>query len=419
MMEKMLKLTVCGLVLSLLAACSRSASLTPTATPLSITPLPPTLTAPPPTATPVPLPVSGLTELHMQDASRGWAWASKSDNSFLLLTTADGGLTWKDVTPPNLPVVSFGSFFLDADTAWVQLFDSGKNTSGLARTTNGGRTWTELSSSLQPQGFPVANPTIFFRSPTDGWAETADVGAGNVLFRDFKTGDGGVTWSVIPIISPIIDTGQPTGTVHLCSICGDALYYDPSRVIITYGDMATGPGGAVRLAVSTDLGQTWKNQKLPLPSGQYAGYLIAPQAPTFFGQNDGLMPVQMTANNANFAPTTLAVYVTHDGGQTWSAGTGLAENVSPYDRADFVSLQDGFTRCGIDLCATHDGAQTWKTLHSSLNFSTNSNTDYVFHFDFVSATTGWAITTDGTVATLWKTVDGGTSWTKLAPTLVP
>jgi len=97
----------------------------------------------------------------------------------------------------------------------------------------------------------------------------------------------------------------------------------------------------------------------------------------------------------------------------------LAENVSPYDRADFVSLQDGFARCGIDLCATHDGAQTWKTLHSSLNFSTNSNTDYVFHFDFVSATTGWAITTDGTVATLWKTVDGGTSWTKLAPTLVP
>lgn len=417
-MKKRMTQTLFGLVLGLLAACSRPASLTPapapnTPTPLAPPPSAPTLTPLPPTATPLPVPITTLTELHMQDADRGWAWASKPDNSFLLLSTADGGLTWKDVTPPNLPVVSFGSFFLDAGSAWVQLFDSTNNSNGLAHSADGGKTWSALNKAL-----PFANAALTFEDAAVGWAETYDVGAGQAYVQLYQTQDGGTTWKQVLLTGPAAEAQAPDGALHLCNICGDSFSYDPSCMVITRGDLASEPGGFVRLSISTDLGKTWKDLKLPLPSGQYAGDLIAPHAPVFFNPRDGFLPVQMTANDAGFA-TTLAVYVTHDGGQTWDASSSFVEDASPYDLVKFVSQQDGFARCGNDLCATHDGAQTWKTLPPGLNFSSTSGGDYVFHYNFVDAVTGWAITTDGTTATLWKTVDGGKTWNKLAPVLVP
>jgi photosystem II stability/assembly factor-like uncharacterized protein len=81
-------------------------------------------------------------------------------------------------------------------------------------------------------------------------------------------------------------------------------------------------------------------------------------------------------------------------------------------------MQDAFVRCGRNLCATHDGAQTWVTLPDNLNFdSTVGGPDYVSQFQFINPTNGWAVVGEGAAAALWKTVDGGATWTKLSPTL--
>jgi hypothetical protein len=256
-----------GLLFSLPVACAGPATPAPTATPAPLLPTP-TRTVPPPTPvptpTPTPVPIS-FSSIDMIDETGGWAWAAGTDDSNSLLRTQDGGQTWMDVTPRELMTLNrYGSIALNDQLAWVQFFDAGINTNGLARTTDGGTTWTVQNGSLP---FPSAN--FHFTDPSNGWAETVDVGAGNAYVQVRETHDGGKTWELVPILSPSRDPRLPAGTLHLCNICGDGFYYDPVRVVITYGDLAAAPGGAVRLAVSTDLGETWQNLKLALSTVQY------------------------------------------------------------------------------------------------------------------------------------------------------
>ncbi|MGD0612627.1 MAG: hypothetical protein ABSB41_14040 [Anaerolineales bacterium] len=396
----------------LLAGCSAASTPQPTASPMS-----PTRTASLPTANATLPPIGGLSDLHMIDSMGGWAWTMNAGNHFNLLHTSDGGWTWTDVTPKDLPFVPDGSFILDAQTAWLQLYDPTPNTSGLARTADGGKTWSVVNNALT---FPNPGFQVQFRTPMDGWAESEDVGAGNAYIQLYQTQDGGVHWKQIMVVGPVSDPTAPDGTLHLCNICGDRLYYDPERLIITHGDLATNPGGVVRLDLSTDLGQTWTSVQLSLPTHNYAADLIVPGLPIFFNQNDGLLPVQMQDPNASGPGTAaLALYLTQDGGRTWRSGPSVLGKVNLFDSVDAVSSQDVFVACGSNLCVTHDGARTWTTLLSSLNFASSDTGEYVSQFDFISPTTGWALSGKAGSSSLYETKDGGESWAMLSPGLLP
>lgn len=396
----------------LLAGCTGTVTQQP-ASLETATALPPTDTALPPTATPVPL---ALSSIDMIDASNGWAWSPKADNSFSLMRTQDAGQTWRDVTPKELPSANpYGDVFLDGQTAWIQFLDSASNANGLARTTDGGATWSVQTRNLT---FPSAN--FHFSDPDNGWAETLDVGAGNAYVSVFETHDGGATWQIIPIASPHPETGLPVGTLHLCNICGDTFHYDPARVVITYGDQATSPGGAVRLAISTDLGKTWTDLKLALPSADHKDDIIVPLMPVFFDQENGAMPVMMEKASANTFTSSLAVYGTQDAGASWISSPGIIGGMGAFATVDFVSSVDAFVACGDKLCATHDGAQSWLALASNLDFDINAaGGEHVAQFDFIDAKTGWAITTapDGSQPKLWQTTNGGPTWKQLTPIL--
>ena len=199
----------------------------------------------------------------MLNAQAGWAWS----NTGRLFQTADGGQTWVDRTPEGFQYIGTGSF-LDAQTGWLPVFLQDSNRFGLLHTTDGGQSWAEY-----PQGPPSG---LHFKDALNGWAVSGDVGAGNVYFSLFQTNDGGKTWAPIPVKPQSPETGLQPGTIHLCNICNDALYYDPGRLIIVYGDLGSmEPTGSVPMEVSFDLGSTWQTHNLPLPQGEAdAPYLL-------------------------------------------------------------------------------------------------------------------------------------------------
>jgi photosystem II stability/assembly factor-like uncharacterized protein len=85
-------------------------------------------------------------------------WAGSDDG--LVHVTTDGGGSWADVTPPDLPKFSRVSMIdaghHDARTAYVaaQRYASGDDTTPIAyRTHDGGRTWTKIATGFAPGDF--------------------------------------------------------------------------------------------------------------------------------------------------------------------------------------------------------------------------------------------------------------------------
>jgi photosystem II stability/assembly factor-like uncharacterized protein len=112
------------------------------------------------------------------------------------------------------------------------------------------------------------------------------------------------------------------------------------------------------------------------------------------------------------------VYQTADGGLTWNlrsellfggetppAGIGQAPSPSVEDMV-FTSTQDGWTGTAIGLYRTQDGGNTWT---SAPGFDPQASVERLF---FVDATSGFLA---GYLPPLEATDDGGLHWRRLAP----
>ncbi len=366
-------------------------------------------TATPLSATPAPAPI--IASLQMIDAKDGWAWT----NSGRLLRTADGGQTWIDRTPGE-GVGPEGSFYLDSQTAWQPILVKASSMFGLLHTSDGGQTWAQISYGPQNGLGPAF--VLHFTDALNGWAEAGDVAAGNIYYSLSETQDGGKTWAPIPVKAPTAEVGLPPGTVHLCGLCEDSFYYDPERILIVHGDMASMEStGAVKIQVSFDLGNTWQSQTLPLPKNT-PDAAVGSASATFFSGGNGLLSVQLTKidNNGNTVYHRLAFYATQDGGASWSLLPGLLDNVAMFPQLQVTSPKDIFALCGNALCTSHDGAQTWQTVASRLDL-TQIDTRSVSRLDFINASIGWVLIQENGRTSLYKTMDGGATWTQFTPLL--
>ncbi len=384
----------------------------PSATPVLIPDLS-TATALPPTATLTPTlaPYPNVDQVTMFDPNNGWGWDWSGGP--VLLRTSDGGLTWQPVAlPQNLTLSGWSSFFLNANSAWLSAADA-QAAPILLRTSDGGQHWDSLAS---PSGLENlgGQPGYTFFTPQDGIAEVDGVGAGNRYVQVYETHDGGQSFQLIPMKGTDGENGLPEGTLHLCSICSDIFYYDLSRVIIVSGDMGSmQPVGTVRMQISFDKAQTWASQNLPLPA-EYADSLVSPYPIQFVGASDGFLPVRLLNYTATGETTTdvLVVYVTHDGGNTWSLAPAHLEQVPLIARLQFFSATQGMVQCGTSLCFTSDGAQSWQPVGADLPADAQSNLQ---NLTFVDTTHGWLIVSKDQHAQMYRTTDGGRNWTLLNP----
>lgn len=257
----------------------------------------------------------------------------------------------------------------------------------VVRTTDGGRSWTELPVEQKGLKIPTLN-TISFVTPELGWVAGVDsTGAGVVL----KTTDGGATWAASK-------PGFKQVPTRICFIDSDTGWMAGLAPAVGEDE---GTGGPSDILMTTDGGATWKSQRRIAVSLQDIFFL---DKSTGWAAGSGAM-----------------IYHTTDGGLTWdgqrseldAAGSGPA--LTPDSRRKFsisgihfVDKEHGWASATDEdeeagrILGTASGGATW----TRQRIVDGSGVRDVF---FAGAANGWAATNQGLF--IHYTQDGGQSWT--------
>ena len=345
------------------------------------------------------------------DEANGWAYVqiAKAENGTrvpALMMTSDGGLTWRDATPPGAPSQSLVAF-LDADHGWFL----GEDTGPLWRTVDGGRSWQQTALPAGRSGFGAA---MSFVSASTGYLLlSADSSQSAEPWTLFRTDDGGASL-------------QPVGTVALPD---EPPMSGPSPAIAFSNRLDGLVAGWSAVLQTHDGGVTWTAANLPAGHGSAVTRYTGVDQLGVFGTR-AVVVAWMT--NALTNVTAATQYVSDDAGRSWrqapqassQASSQASASASASDIWDIVDANTWLTFVSpvdeIHLRATSDGGSTWK--------DTIGTGPPGLHLMAVSFTSrfpghGWAIfQVDSTchppaacppqlpVGQLAETRDGGATW---------
>lgn len=268
--------------------------------------------------------------------------------------TTNGGNTWTPGVITN--AANHGPsciMALNADTAWVAMFNTSGGGGKVLRTNDGGLTWTHQSTATfsAPAGFPNvvhffdANDGICMGDPNGGY------------FEIYTTTDGGNDWIRVPQANIPANQTAEYGITDVYTTYGDSTLY-----------FGTNQG---RIYKSSDRGNNWTVSSTP-----YTGYL---GAIAFRDANFGL------ACEADNATTSTDLIYTNDGGTTWNllptqaGGFTLKQSIRfvPGTDSTFV-ITSPYTIYGSAFSV--DNGNNWKVMDNLIHSDC----------DFVNATTGWS-----------------------------
>ena len=331
-----------------------------------------------------------ILNIEMLNETDGWGVTEEE-----IVRTNDGGVTWFNVTPANLADAGYLVFtdFFDATHAWVQFPDMNKYPNGgkLYRTTDGGITWEAFTT-------PFSSGALHFIDPSNGWM-MADlgVGAGSMAVSVFQTSDGGKTWQRVytndPNLAGAGDT-LPLGGIKnlILPLNGDTAWV---------GGVVYAPGETY-LFRTDDAGKTWFNIKLALPE-DIAQSELSIQELIFLSPTEGLLALRVSSETSQ-----VVVYSTSDGGNTW---TQLPVEFEGYGILETPSASEMIFYTADQFYVTKDAGATVQQITPDIKFG-----DSVIDMSFANSQTGWVITADeSNEMTLYKTTDGGATWTPLIP----
>jgi photosystem II stability/assembly factor-like uncharacterized protein len=331
-----------------------------------------------------------ILNIEMLNETDGWGVTEEE-----IVRTNDGGVTWFNVTPANLAGAGYLVFtdFFDATHAWVQFPDMNKYPNGgkLYRTTDGGITWEAFTT-------PFSSGSLHFIDPSNGWM-MADlgVGAGSMAVSVFQTSDGGKSWQRVytndPNLAGAGDT-LPLGGIKnlILPLNGDTAWV---------GGVVYAPGETY-LFRTDDAGETWSNIKLALPE-DIAQSELSIQELIFLSPTEGLLALRVSSETSQ-----VVVYSTSDGGNTWAQ---LPVNFDGYGILETPSASEMIFYTADQFYVTKDAGKTIQQVSPEIKFG-----DTVIDMSFANSQTGWIITADASnEMTLYKTTDGGATWTPLIP----
>jgi photosystem II stability/assembly factor-like uncharacterized protein len=286
-----------------------------------------------------------------------------------VLFTGDGGRT---VQPRGRVSSAERAGAIDFTSASVGFaLASGKSSGEIKRTLDGGDTWTTVATA------PAALSDLTFATPTTAYA----VGERETLLR---SSDAGASWQARPLVLP--EHAYTGAFEHIA--CSDALHCLMTSEPRAYGGslvVRTSDGGATGTAVD--------------PSEE--AHIAIPQ-------------VLRVSAVAISSPSTAVVvgeegatFVSDDGGATFTAPTyrffqGIPDNhrmrLGRSARDAYIALGEGVE----GIAATTDGGASWHRLRVPAR--------EIVDFAFPTMRVGYVVGSEGA---LFKTTDGGRTWSKL------
>ena len=331
-----------------------------------------------------------LYNIRMLDESQGWGVTQTQ-----IARTDDGGATWHNVTMQGITELGYyvtAQYFLNASNAWVQVMKNGDPMQQiLYRTVDGGITWTEIPVTF-------LGGSMIFLDENNGWnMEYLGVAAGSMGISIHQTTDGGQTWTKTYTNDPNI-----TGA-------GDSLPLGGLKNNIAAINMQTAwvggvihANGTVYLYRTDDGGHTWSQVALPATENAQQAELSIDHI-QFVTPTTGYIAMRVNANESRDA-----IYVTKNGGGTWTLTPTLISNAGS---ADFLSETEAIVFNGDQFFVTRDACQTWMIIPPNISFN-----DSFSSMDFVNVNIGWVIMVDSANHhSLYKTTDGGAVWNVLVP----
>ncbi len=319
-----------------------------------------------------------------------------NSNTGKLYYTKDGGVTWSPGY--DAPGYIYSITHVSADSAYAF------GAQGLILlTTNGGVNWTQISDE-----HPSVS-TIYFPSPSMGYAAGLSGPFPSHVLNVYKTTDAGDNWNVIyadSSFSPsnaflnsiyFIDdmTGYIAGSkllkttdggVHwddlntgTSSIIQNVFFVNNSLGFAAHGD------GAIK---TTDGGNTWN----PL---------------NMMNMDFDKKYVYFADENLGFISGDSVLYRTTDGGDTWKKLSVGTNNEDLNSKVTFINSSTGFFGKKGQVFKTTDKGDTWTD-------AAIDNHTVPQQIQFISDSIGYFISTSDTFGIhshiLYKTTDGGNSW---------
>ena len=283
-------------------------------------------------------------------------WAVIEDQDSKLISTEDGGATWKTVREKHVSCVNFA----DENHGWLKDSADGQ----ILATGDGGKTW----SKTLPDGAISSAQEIKFTDSSNGWfKDSTDV---------HHSSDGGKNWKMVLGYEKNI-IGQPDGWFFLDS---------RTAWVCDAGDK----GGNIYR--TSDAGETWSIKRV--------------------GKNDSSpCRIFFVSLTEGFYSLQKQFFKTNDGGENWSAVSSLPakfEVRSMFWRdaangwlAGYFEEKPRQPQAGRGaLLRTTDGGKTWTEA------AVGKDVPFFTEIIFADAQNGWLISRDS----IYKTSDGGEKW---------
>ncbi len=196
----------------------------------------------------------------------------------IILRTEDGGENWKEVYRNAAKEAFFdGLRFWDAQNG-LAFSDPVNGQWLMVRTSDGGRSWEEINPRHLPvsdpgeAGFAASNSGVALTTLQDPSKESrlAWIGLGGSTgnsSRMLHSSDGGTTWSFRQISE--IPRNASSGIFGIA-------FLPPHTLVAVGGDYRQEMRGKDHIAISTDMGMSWRLPSKRLPSGFRSGITAIP-----------------------------------------------------------------------------------------------------------------------------------------------